>query len=287
MRVIIILAILLGAGYLWVDHLQHPTASSPEVASPVTASPEELAAIFPEAQTPPAPPVATPTEADYLAWGVPSLNDGWDAPTLKKVCVSLGHIKAKNPSNLPGAQSAYGKAFFSKLRYTVQRFHLLSPGNKVASYNALNGLLPLYIGARKSGVQCDMEMALLIGLHFELLAGFAEDPLFVKSLSQRSHRISRDLDGNILIASSAAIYRDANSWLQAHEIKTLLDLLADPAAFRPEARILGLSHVSLHLPTIARRMELTGIVPTLIKNQANETNAQARAYYATLIARLS
>lgn len=287
MRAIIILAILLGVGYLLVDHLQHPTASSTVVATPMAASPAELAAIFPEAQTPSAPSVATPTEADYLAWGVPSLNDGWDAPTLKKICVSLGHIKAKNPANLPGAQSAYGKAFFSKLRHTAQHFHLLSPSNKVASGNAFDGLLPLYIGARKSGVQCDMEMALLIGLHFELLAGFAEDPLFVKSLSQRSHRISRDLDGNTLIASSAVIYRDANSWLQAHEINTLLDLLADPAAFRPEARILGLSHVSLHLPTIARRMELTGIVPTLIKNQANETNAQARAYYATLIARLS
>lgn len=287
MRAIIILAILLGAGYLWVDHLQHPTASSPKVATPVTASPEELAAIFPEAQTPPAPPVATPTEADYLAWGMPSLNDGWDAPTLKKVCVSLGQIKAKNPANLPGSQSAYGKAFFSKLRHTAQRFHLLSPDNKVASGKAFDGLLPLYIGARKSGVQCDMEVALLIGLHFELLAGFAEDPLFVKSLSQRSRRISRDLDGNTLIAQSAALYLDSSPWHQANQIKTLLDLLADPATLRPEARILGLSHVSLHLPTIARRLELTGIVPTLIKNQANETDAQARAYYATLIARLS
>lgn len=279
MRAFLVLIVLAGGGYWFFDRLDlepfrmGPSASGPAASGKPAAQTEPLTEDLPEAH--------------FRAFGMPDLNTAWDAPALKTICESLDEVCTANPRNLPGARSAYGKAFFSKLRYTVQRFHLQSSTNKVATYNAFNDLLPVYIKARKAGVQCDMEIALLVGLTFEIMTGFSEDQQFVRDISRRSTRISRDLDGNYWEVWGSSIHPLGTPRETEREVQLLLHLMANPDALRPEARILALSHVSLHLPTLVRRMGFTSIRPTLTKLRAAEMNPQARDYYDAMITRLS
>ncbi len=277
MRSLLVL-ILLAGGYWLYDHFVPPSKAPKSTAQPSAS-----------VKTPPRPDFFSEEfpESYYLAWGIPSLNDPWDAAALTNLAKALEAVRSKNVRHLPGAQSAYGKAFFAKLRYTAQRFHLQSSTNKVASYNGFNDLLPVYVKARIEGLRCDMEVALLVGLTFELMAGFSEDQQFVRDLAQQTTRISRDLDGRYWEYRGTVIHSEGSTRQNSREVQTLLHLIADPVALRPEARILALSHASIHLPTIVRRMGLYGIASTLKKHRAAETDPQARAYYDALIDRLT
>lgn len=227
------------------------------------------------------------SEAYYLALGMPDLNAGWDGPALAKIAKVLETIRAADPRDLPGARSAYGKAFFSKLRYTTQRFHLQSSEQKIASINAFTRALPVYGKAMDAGFECDMETALLIGLWFEMVAGFSEDQQFIQDLSLRRPRIARDLDGNLWEYRGTVIYLEGANRDTEHTVHSLLSIVAHPQALSTEARVLALSHISLHLPTLVRRLKFRGVLSTVTGHRDAERDAQVRALYDTLVVRLS
>ena len=282
MRHVLVVILALGAACWLLTHINtQPLAISVSVPPPAT----------PTAPAPARTPLkrldGAKPETHYLALGMPGLNTGWDAPALTQTVKVLEAIRISSPQDLPGAHSTYGKGFFAKLRYTIQRFHFQTSTNKIASYNAFNGLLPIYGKAFDAGFECDMEIALLIGLSFEVLAGCSEDQNFVRDLSEHRARLSRDLEGNLWEVWGPAIYLDAGGKDPERDVQTLLHLIAYPRTLRPEARVLALSHASLHLPTYARRMRFTGIERTLNKHRKTEQHAEARALYDVLIARVN
>jgi hypothetical protein len=63
-------------------------------------------------------------------------------------------------------------------------------------------------------------------------------------------------------------------------------MIGDNNLFGPEARVLALSRISLHLPTIINRLSLTTIRATLAANMRTETDAQVREYYNALLLRV-
>ncbi len=222
--------------------------------------------------------------ADYERHGVPALDGAWDAVALKSLTIALRRVSS-GQQPLPGPDSEYGKAF-GKLRYTAMRFHHLSGENKNPVYNAFIDILPIYIEAHNKGHRCDLEMALLIGLEFELIAGLAEDQLFVKNSRHMRTRTGMDLDRRILIVSPSWIGFSETSGTISETIRERLKMLADPRAFRPEARVLGFNYISLHLPTIVRRVGLINVREQLAEHRAAETNEQARSYYDVMLNRI-
>lgn len=219
------------------------------------------------------------TAADYAGFGLPSLDVGWDATALKKLTFALQLLASAKPHALPTADTDYGKAFFRKLSYTVDRFPLLSSDHKVKTYNAFLPLLPIYAKAHnKGGPRRDLELALLIGLEFKLIVSYTEDHLFVKDLTDVKTRSHVDLDHNLIVARPASIFFRETRESISKSIKESLDMLADAAVFRPEARMLALSHISRHLPAIALRLDLKNMREVLTRLRARETHAQARAY---------
>lgn len=279
MRPVLILLAVIAVGYFAFPHLEKLLPRSRPAAASASARPPSLVS------RPEMLPASDLTEADYLAWGMPSLNDFWDSRALSRVHEALDKIRAQNIRHLPGANSAYGKAFFGKLRSSVTGFFRLSTTNKVSTYNAFGTLIPVYGAALNAGLQCDMEIALLIGLQFELMTAFMEDQHFISERSRISIRVSRDLEGNIWHHSGKAIFPLESPYSMQQGIEILLDALANQTALRPEARVLGLSYVSRHLPAIVRRMHFSTLDRRLLKNRAVETNEQARAYYDSMLDR--
>lgn len=274
MKALLLFSLILSAGYLIITRYKPLSIEKPVAI-------KEVAPVA----TP--PPLVELTESHYIGLGLPSLTEAWDAEAITRIKRALLHIRSNTPADLPNAGTNYGKAFFGKLRHTVQRFHFLPGDKKHAFYNAFLGLRPIYSTTENTYVRYDREVALLVGLQFELLAGVTEDQHFVAHRSLNKNRISRDLDGNTIVVRGIAIYLEGGTHMLERDVRSLLNVLADPATLRPEARILGLSYVSSHLPAIARHIKASGVIHTLKQHRANEDNAEVKAYYDTIIARLN
>jgi hypothetical protein len=279
MRSFLVISILLVAGFFVARRAWNLSERSP--ASGLSATdPGVMAKTFP-----PAPAEDLPEEF-YISQGMPALGSGWDAPALVQVATALRTIAGTRPLALPGPSTAYGKAFFNKLLHTTRLFPLLSPENKVATYNAFITIFPAFTAAPVNGTPPDRELALLTGMEFELIAGFTEDPAFVKDPRLQKTRASTDLNGNTLIARGENIHFIGHPGLVSVDVAHRLQLIGDTALFRPEARALALNRISPHLPTIISRLGLTNIRPVLEKNLAAETEAGVRDYYTALLLRI-
>lgn len=285
MRTLLLISVLLIAGFFIFRQQSDSPAEPVQIEPPVVALPPADAAM----------PIATPstprpaddlTEAFYAGYGMPALGSGWDATALTQVAATLRKIGQNRPLALPGPGTDYGKAFFTKLLQTTQRFHLLSPENKVATYNAFTGIPPVFSVARIDGRPRDRELALLTGLEFELIAGFAEDPSFVKDPRAQKSRSMQDLSGNTIVARASNIHFIGHTATVAQDVERRLKMIGNPALFGTEARALALSRISQHLPTIVSRLALTNIRPILEANRTTETDAKVREYYNALLMRI-
>lgn len=277
-KLLVLLLLLGGAGYwAWTSGKLNGRSWIEPMAS--ARQPEKATAST----------VAEP-EADVLAqWhscGMPSLDANWDAQQLRGVVEALRQLKARSPAHLPDARSAAGKAFFSKLRYTAGRFHLLGSLHKISTYNAFREILPVYAKGPSFGRSRDLEVALLIGLQVELIAGVMQDQAYVKNISDRTTRTSGSLDGGTWIMSGEAISFAGGARGLETDTRELLQTLSNRGAFGPEARKLALSLLVPHLPIIARRADMNDLGPLVQKQRAQETDPEVRAYYDTLLARL-
>lgn len=279
MRALFFILVLLVAAFIFVSKRAATPAESPK-NEPSAAAAASIATL------PAPPPAEALNEAAYASYGMPALHAGWDSKALQQVTIALINIGQNRPRALPGPDTDYGKAFFTKLAQTTKRFHLLSPENKVATYNAFTRIFPAFSIGRSDGRPRDRELALLTGLEFELIAGFSEDPSFIKDVSARKARSMQDLDGNILIATASNIHFIGQTATIAQDVEQRLKMIGDTAAFRPEARALALSRISLHLPTIVRRLGLTHIRPILETNRTKEPDLQVREYYNALLLRI-
>jgi len=290
MRTLLLLIVLLAAGFWLLQKLPRTSISSLSPAASSSSAPanapQPRPSGAPQTSTTPAQAAEDWDEATYIKYGMPPLSDAWDAEALNKIAVALRNIGHNRPRALPSPDTAYGKAFFNQLRHTVKRFHLMSADKKVATYNAFANVIPAFNMGRSQARPRDKELALLTGLDFELLAGFTEDALYVKDPGSVPTRTITDLAGNQLTARSAHIYALGRTANIADDIERQLKFISDPAAFRPEARALALSLIAQHLPVLVRRLNLTTIRPLLEAHRAAEPDPNVRAYYDTLLSRL-
>jgi hypothetical protein len=285
MRIVLLISGLLIAGFFLVRNKPgapvEPSGTEPTMgAQPRAAAPAVIVKLSA------ARPVEDLKEQIYKDYGMPALDSAWDAAALKQVAAALRNLRQNRPLALPGPDTNYGKAFFNKLLYTTKRFHLLSPENKVTTYNAFTGIFPEFAVAPIDGRPRDRELALLTGMEFELIAGFTEDPSFVKDIRTQKYRSMQDLSGNTIIAKASNIHFIGQAATIAQNVEQRLKMIGDKNLFGPEARVLALSRISLHLPTIINRLSLTTIRATLEANLRTETDAQVREYYNALLLRV-
>ncbi len=285
MRTLFIILVLLIAGFFLLRPQPKDPAGPMEIKPlTVTQAPGTAAALA--VAKPSAPQAGGLNESIYTGYGMPALDSAWDAAALRHISTTLGNIGRSNPTALPSPETDYGKAFFNKLIYTTKRFHLLSPENKVATYNAFTGIAPALSSAPAKGRPRDRELALLTGIEFELIAGFTEDPAFVKDPRTQKSRTMQDLSGNTIVAKASTIHFFGTTSMIAQDVERRLKMIGDTATFGADARLLAVSRISPHLPTIVSRLDLTNIRPILETNRAAEPDAQIREYYNTLLLRI-
>ena len=238
----------------------------------------------------PTSPQGNKPESRYLSvWQscqMPALNDAWDTTKLLSVGSALKQLQANHPNYLPDAQSAAGKAFFSKLCYTVGRFHLLRGQDKIPAYNAFKEFLPIYVKSHTRGRPRDLEIALLIGLQIEMIAGITEDQEFESDLSNRTTRTAGSLDGGIWTMRGSAIGFQGGARGLEKDTHDLLKAIGDQKTLRTDARKLVLGYLGLHLPTIARQTKMSDLRPLVQSLRDRENDAEVRAHYDTLLTRL-
>lgn len=285
MRTLFIILVLLIAGFFLLRPQPKDPAGPLEI-KPLTVT-QAPGAAAPVIAKPSAPPAGGLNESIYTGYGMPALDRAWDAAALRHIATTLGTIGRSNPTALPSPETDYGRAFFNKLIYTTKRFHLLSPENKVATYNAFTGIAPAFSSAPAAkGRPRDRELALLTGIEFELIAGFTEDPSFIKDPRTQKSRTMQDLSGNTMVAKASTIHFFGPTSMIAQDVERRLKMIGDTATFGADARLLALSRISPHLPTIVSRLDLTNIRPVLEANRAAEPDAQIREYYNTLLLRI-
>lgn len=285
MRTFFLLLFVIGAGvFIFRDHKWFPSENK-DGKKPVTVAAHAPNAA-PATPAPAAAPAEVLSEDAYITFGMPPLSSAWDAATLKTVSAALHNINIKRPRAMPGPDTEYGRAFFAKLRYTVGRSHLLSPENKVASYNAFRGIMAEFGGGSTKERPRDREVALLIGLQCELIVGMIEDPEFVKDAQAVKTRTLKDMNGNVTIYTPSYVHFMDSAATMSGDIAANITAIGNGSNYRPEARALALSHLSLHLPKIAQRLDMKNIRPILVQNRNNEPDPTLRAQYDSLILRM-
>lgn len=219
------------------------------------------------------------SEAEYLEWGFPGADSRWGLKELDQFRDVLSAHLEEHPSNLPSADSEYGRGVFHQIRSMTERSGSVHWKARIDFYESFDAILMTYDRASAQfGYRYDWELALMCGLVMRVVCETLTE------LESKYQSADRTLLPNQSEFKKQRLFDNAYSDLKRQSQKacgSYFEILEYPQFFRPESRRLMAAYVNKWFPDVSRILNLNyhGRVRAI---RDRETDPETANYYAEL-----